>query len=221
MLVINLKSYIETIGKRGLELLEAAEKVAEEYDIDIVIAPQFTDIYLLSKNAKKVKIFAQHIDPIEPGAYTGHILPEAVKEAGAVGTLINHSEKPMKIIDIEKAINIAKRLGLITVVCANDNIVGAAIAKFNPNYVAVEPPELIGTGISVSTARPEIVINSVKMIKEINSNIKVLVGAGISNREDVKKALEFGAEGVLLSSAVTKANNFYEKIKELAEGFIR
>jgi triosephosphate isomerase len=221
MLVINLKSYIETIGKRGLELLEAAEKVSEEYNIDIGIAPQFTDIYLLSKNTRKVKIFAQHIDPIEPGAYTGHILPEAVKEAGAVGTLINHSEKPMKIIDIEKAINIAKRLGLITIVCANDNIVGAAVAKLNPDYVAVEPPELIGTGISVSTAKPEIVINSVKMIKEINPNIRVLVGAGISNKEDVKKALEFGAEGVLLSSAVTKANNFYEKIKELAEGFIR
>ena len=127
----------------------------------------------------------------------------------------------MKIIDIEKAINIAKRLGLITIVCANDNIVGAAVAKLNPDYVAVEPPELIGTGISVSTARPEIVINSVKMIKEVNPNIKVLVGAGISNKEDVKKALEYGAEGVLLSSAVTKANNFYEKIKELAEGFIR
>jgi len=221
MLVINLKSYIETIGKGGLELLEAAEKVSEEYNIDIGIAPQFTDIYLLSENAKKVKIFAQHIDPIEPGAHTGYILPEAIKEAGAVGTLINHSEKPMKIIDIEKAINIGKRLGLITIVCANDNIVGAAVAKFNPDYVAVEPPELIGTGISVSTARPEIVINSVKMIKEINPNVKVLVGAGISNKEDVKKALEFGAEGVLLSSAVTKAKNFYEKIKELAEGFIR
>jgi triosephosphate isomerase len=221
MLVINLKSYIETIGRRGLELLEAAEKVSEEYNIDIGIAPQFTDIYLLAKNAKKVKIFAQHIDPIEPGAHTGYILPEAVKEAGAVGTLINHSEKPMKIIDIEKAINIAKRLGLITIVCANDEIVGASVAKLNPDYVAVEPPELIGTGISVSTARPEIVINSVKMIKEVDPNVKVLVGAGISNREDVKKALEYGAEGVLLSSAVTKANNFYEKIKELAEGFIR
>jgi len=91
MLVINLKSYIETIGKRGLKLLEATEKVSEEYNIDIGIAPQSTDIYLLSKNAKKVKIFAQHIDPIEPGAYTGFILPEAIKEAGAVGTLINHS----------------------------------------------------------------------------------------------------------------------------------
>ena len=221
MLVINLKSYIETIGKRGLELLEAAEKVAEEYGINIVIAPQFTDIYLLAKNVKKVKIFAQHIDPIEPGAHTGYILPEAVKEAGAVGTLINHSEKPMKIIDIEKAINMAKRLGLTTIVCANDEIVGAAIAKLNPDYVAVEPPELIGTGISVSTAKPEIVINSVKMIKEVNPNVKVLVGAGISNKEDVKKALEYGAEGVLLASAVTKAKNFYEKIKELAEGFIR
>ena len=221
MLVINLKSYIETIGRRGLELLEAAEKVSEEYNVDIGIAPQFTDIYLLAKNTKKVKIFAQHIDPIEPGAHTGYILPEAVKEAGAVGTLINHSEKPMKIIDIEKAINIAKRLGLITIVCANDEIVGSAVAKLNPDYVAVEPPELIGTGISVSTAKPEIVINSVKMIKEVSPNVKVLVGAGISNKEDVKKALEYGAEGVLLSSAVTKAKNFYEKIKELAEGFIR
>ncbi|MGC9133214.1 MAG: triose-phosphate isomerase [Nanopusillaceae archaeon] len=219
MLAINLKAYKETIGKKAIELLEAAEKVAEEYNIEIVIAPQYVDIYPLAQRAKKVKIFAQHIDPIEPGAFTGHVLPESVKEAGAVGTLINHSEKQLKIEEIEKAINIAKSLGLITIVCANDNIVGAALAKLDPDYVAVEPPELIGTGISVSKAKPEIVINSVRMIKEANQRVKVLVGAGISNKEDVKKALELGAEGVLLASAVTKAQNFYEKIKELAEGF--
>mgnify|MGYP001770766109 CR=1 FL=1 len=219
MLAINLKAYKETIGKKALELLEAAEKVAEEYGIEIVIAPQYVDIYPLAQRAKKVKIFAQHIDPIEPGAFTGHVLPESIKEAGAVGTLLNHSENQMKIEEIEKAINIAKKLGLITIVCANDNIVGAALAKLDPDYIAVEPPELIGTGVSVSKAKPEIVINSVKMIKEVNPKVKVLVGAGISNKDDVKKALELGAEGVLLASAVTKAPNFYEKIKELAEGF--
>jgi triosephosphate isomerase len=219
MLAINLKAYKETIGKKAIELLEAAEKVAEEYNIEIIIAPQYVDIYPLAQRAKKVKIFAQHIDPIEPGAFTGHVLPESVKEAGAVGTLINHSEKQLKIEEIEKAINIAKKLGLITIVCANDNIVGSALAKLDPDYIAVEPPELIGTGISVSKAKPEIVINSVKMIKEVNPRVKVLVGAGISNKDDVKKALELGAEGVLLASAVTKAQNFYEKIKELAEGF--
>ncbi|BFI73129.1 triosephosphate isomerase [Nanoarchaeota archaeon] len=219
MLAINLKAYKETIGKKAIELLEAAEKVAEEYGIEIVIAPQYVDIYPLAQKAKKVKIFSQHIDPVEPGAFTGHVLPESVKEAGAVGTLLNHSEKQMKVEEIEKAINIAKNLGLTTIVCANDNLVGAALAKLDPDYIAVEPPELIGTGISVSKAKPEIVINSVKMIKEVNPKVKVLVGAGISNKDDVKKALELGAEGVLLASAVTKANNFYEKIKELAEGF--
>lgn len=219
MLAINLKAYKETIGKKALELLKAAERVSEEYGVEIIIAPQYTDIYLLSSNAKRVKIFAQHIDPIEPGAYTGHILPEAIKEAGAVGTLINHSEKQLKISEIEKAIEIAKRLGLITIVCANDSLVGASLAKLNPDYIAVEPPELIGTGISVSKAKPEVVKSSVEMIKEVNSKVKVLVGAGISNKEDVKRALELGSEGVLLASAVTKASNFYEKIKELAEGF--
>lgn len=219
MLAINLKAYKETIGKKALELLKAAERVSEEYGVEIIIAPQYTDIYLLSSNAKRVKIFAQHIDPIEPGAYTGHILPEAIKEAGAVGTLINHSEKQLKISEIEKAIEIAKKLGLITIVCANDSLVGASLAKLNPDYIAVEPPELIGTGISVSKAKPEVVKSSVEMIKEVNSKVKVLVGAGISNKEDVKRALELGAEGVLLASAVTKASNFYEKIKELAEGF--
>ncbi|MGC9079636.1 MAG: triose-phosphate isomerase [Nanopusillaceae archaeon] len=219
MLVINLKAYKETIGKKGLELLEAAERVVSEYGIEIVIAPQFTDIYLLSQRAKRVKIFAQHIDPIESGAFTGHILPEAVKEAGAVGTLVNHSERQLKISEIEKIIEIAKKLGLKTIVCANDNLVGSALAKLDPDYIAIEPPELIGTGISVSKAKPDIIVNSVRMIKEANPRVKLLVGAGISNKDDVKRAIELGAEGVLLASAVAKAPNFYEKIKELAEGF--
>lgn len=220
MLAINLKAYKETIGKKALELLEAAEKAAEEYDIEIVIAPQYTDIYPMAMRAKKVKIFAQHFDPIEAGAFTGHVLPEAVKEAGAVGVILNHSEKQLKISEIEKGIEIARKLGLITIVCANDNIVASAIAKLNPDYIAVEPPELIGTGISVSKAKPEVITNSVKMIEESNPNVKLLVGAGITTKDDVKRALELGAKGVLLASAVTKASNFYEKIKELAEGFI-
>jgi len=219
MLLINLKAYKRTIGKGALEVLEAAEKVSEETGIEIGIAPQPTDIYLLSKNAKRVKIFAQHVDPVRNEASTGHILPEAVKEAGAVGTLLNHSEKPMTLIEIGEAIEIAKKIGLITVVCVNNDKLARAIAGLSPDYIAVEPPELIGTGISVSKAKPEIVRNSVESVKSVNNKIKVLVGAGISDKEDVKRALELGADGVLLASAVTKANNFYEKIKELAEGF--
>ncbi len=220
MLAINLKAYKRTIGKGALEVLKAAERVSEETGVEIVIAPQTTDIYLLAKNSRRVKIFAQHIDPVKKEASTGHILPEAVKEAGAVGTLLNHSEKPMTLIEIGEAIEIAKRLGLSTIVCASNEKLASVIANLSPDYVAVEPPELIGTGISVSKAEPDIVRNSVRMVKSVNAKVKVLVGAGISSKDDVKKAIELGADGVLLASAVTKADDFYKKIKELAEGFL-
>ncbi|MEM1895755.1 MAG: triose-phosphate isomerase, partial [Nanopusillaceae archaeon] len=188
MLIINLKAYKETIGKGALKVLEAAEKVAEEYNVEIAIAPQPTDIRLLSENSKRVKIFAQHIDPIKGGAYTGHILPEAVKDSGAVGTLINHSERQLTLVEIGELIEICKNLGLISVVCVTNDKLARTIAYLDPDYIAIEPPELIGTGISVSKAKPEIIINSVKSIREINNKVKILVGAGISNGEDVKKA---------------------------------
>ncbi|MEM1634516.1 MAG: triose-phosphate isomerase, partial [Nanopusillaceae archaeon] len=200
-------------------VLEAAEKVAEEYNVEIAIAPQPTDIRLLSENSKRVKIFAQHIDPIKGGAYTGYILPEAVKDSGAVGTLINHSERQLTLVEIGELIEICKNLGLLSVVCVTNDKLARTIAYLDPDYIAIEPPELIGTGISVSKAKPEIIINSVKSIREINNKVKILVGAGISNGEDVKKAIELGANGVLVSSAITKAKDFYEKIKELLCNF--
>jgi len=223
MLAINLKAYKEAIGESAIKILEAAEKVLEEsgLNIPIVIAPQYTDIYPLAKIAKRVMIFAQHMDPIEPGAFTGHVLSDAIKEAGAKGVILNHSEKQMSIENIEKAINIAKKLGLTTIVCANDPVVAEAISILNPDYIAVEPPELIGTGVSVSKAKPDVVKNAVEWVKECNPKVKVLVGAGISSKEDVKKALELGADGVLLASAVAKDKNPYVKIKELIEGFMK
>ena len=168
-----------------------------------------------------IPIFAQHIDPIDPGAHTGWVLPESVKEAGAVGVILNHSEKQMRIEDIEKAIDIARRLDLLTIVCANDPEVAKAVSILNPDAVAVEPPELIGTGISVSEAKPEIIKNAVDNVKRCNYRVKVYVGAGISKGEDVKKSIELGAYGVLLASAVTKAKDPYNKILDLAKGILK
>ncbi len=219
LLAINLKAYEEAIGQRALEIAKAAERICDEENIEIVIAPQHTDIYLLSSNVDRVKIFAQHIDPIDPGAHTGWILPLSVKEAGATGTLLNHSEHQMKVEDIERAIKIAKDLGLETIVCANDPTVARALASLEPTYIAVEPPELIGTGVSVSKAKPEIITNTIEMVRECNSKVKILVGAGISTKEDVSSAIRLGADGVLLASAVAKSKDPYRKIKELVEGF--
>nr|WP_175059829.1 triose-phosphate isomerase [Thermococcus sp. 2319x1] len=214
IIAINFKAYIEATGERALKIAKAAEKVYKETGITIVVAPQLVDLYRIAQEVE-IPVFAQHIDPIKPGSHTGHVLPEAVKEAGAVGTLLNHSENRMVLADLEAAVRRAEEVGLMTMVCSNNPAVSAAVAALNPDYVAVEPPELIGTGIPVSKAKPEVITNTVELVRRVNPEVKVLTGAGISTGEDVKKALELGTVGVLLASGVTKAKDPEKAIRDL------
>jgi len=214
IIAINFKTYSQATGEKALKIAKAAEKVYKETGITIVVAPQLADLYRIAQEVE-IPVFAQHIDPIKPGSHTGHVLPEAVKEAGAVGTILNHSENRMILADLEAAIRRAEEVDLITMVCSNNPKVSAAVAALGPDYVAVEPPELIGTGIPVSKAKPEVITDTVELVKKVNPDVKVLCGAGISTGEDVKKALELGTVGVLLASGVTKAKDPEKAIWDL------
>ncbi|MGQ9539349.1 MAG: triose-phosphate isomerase [Candidatus Bathycorpusculaceae bacterium] len=216
LIIVNFKTYSEATGKKAVELAKKAEKVSRETQIAICVAPQFTDIVAVAREAE-TPIFAQHIDPIAPGSHTGHVLAEAVKEAGAVGTLINHSEKQLKLAEIDTAIRIAREKKLVSVVCANNQAISAAVAALKPDMVAVEPPELIGTGTAVSKAKPEVVTATVKLVREVNPKVTILCGAGISRGEDVAAALRLGTQGVLVASAVVKAKDQYRVLREFAE----
>ncbi len=167
-------------------------------------APQGADLRILSQEVN-IPILAQHIDPVDAGGHTGSMLLECAKEAGASGTLINHSEQRMQLADIEIVVNKINTANMTSVVCTNNILTSAAAAAMKPNFVAIEPPELIGSGIPVSQAEPKIVEGSVAAIKEVNSNVRVLCGAGISTGEDMKAALELGSEGVLLASGIILA----------------
>jgi len=216
LILVNFKTYIEATGKRASELAKIAEKVSKETDVCIAVAPQFTDIPTISREVE-IPVFAQHIDPVTPGSHTGHILAEAVKEAGAIGTLINHSERQLVLSDITTIIKRAKEVGLTTCVCANNPEVSAAVAALNPHMLAIEPPELIGTGIPVSKAKPEVVTGTIKLVRKINPNVIILCGAGITSGEDVAAALKLGTEGVLLASGLVKSKNPYKVLVEMAK----
>ncbi len=216
IILINFKTYEEATGRRALKLAETAEKVSLETETCIGLAPQLTDIAPVARLVT-LPIFAQHVDPIPPGSFTGHILVESVKEAGATGTLINHSERRLKLADIDTAVRRAREAGLVSVVCANNPEVSAAVAALKPDMLAVEPPELIGTGIPVSKAKPEVVSGTVELVKEINSDVRVLCGAGITRGEDVAAALRLGTEGVLVASGIVKAKDPYKVLLEFAE----
>jgi len=216
-IVLNVKTYAEATGIKSLKIAQLMDKISQEIGASMAIAVQPTDITTCSKNVK-IPVFAEHIDPITPGSHTGWVLPEAIKDAGAIGTLINHSEHRLKLADIDLCIKRAKELELDHIVCTNNILTSKAAATFSPNFVAVEPPELIGGDISVTTANPDIVSGSVEAVKDINKNINVLCGAGVKNGKDVSKSIELGAEGVLLASGIVKAKDKESVIRDLASG---
>ena len=177
IVILNYKTYLESSGENALELARALKSASEESGITMVAAPQAADIYRIQDQIS-LPIFAQHIDPITPGGHTGSNLIETLIEAGISGSLINHSENRMKLADIDEVIQLCKQNDIESCVCTNNIATSKAIATFSPDAVAVEPPELIGTGIPVSQAQPEVVEDSVKGVKSINKKIKVLCGAG-------------------------------------------
>jgi len=219
VIVINLKTYRQGSGKRGLELLKIIERTGKEYSVNFSAAAAATDIYRYARETE-VPILAQHIDDIGYGSHTGFVLPEAVVEAGAAGTLINHAEHRLRLAEISALVKRARELELASIVCTNDIPTTTAAAALAPDYVAVEPPELIGGDISVSTAKPEIVSGSVEAARKIDAGVPVLCGAGVKNGFDIKRAGELGSPGVLLASGVVCVNNPAEVLADMAKGIL-
>ena len=214
IVILNYKTYLESSGLNALNLAHDLESAAEESGITMVTAPQAADIYRISQEAS-LPIFAQHIDPISPGGHTGSNLIDTLIEAGVSGSLINHSEQRMKLADIAEVVKLCEDNNIESCVCTNNIETSKAVAALNTVAVAVEPPELIGTGIPVSQAQPEVVEDTVNEVKEINKDIKVLCGAGITTGDDMKAAMDLGADGVLLASGIIKAENPKEALLDL------
>ncbi len=217
LIVLNFKTYSESMGEKAVRMAKYCEEVSRDSGVDIIACPQIPDIYRVAC-AAKIPVFAQHIDAAGAGSYTGHISADCIKSAGATGTLINHSERRLLLSDVDLAVQSAKKAGLTTIVCTNNVAVTSAAAALSPDFVAIEPPELIGSGIPVSKANPDIVSGSVSAVDAVNPHVKVLCGAGISTGDDVVAALRLGAVGVLLASGVIKAKDPKAALLDLVGG---
>lgn len=214
IIALNLKTYPESLGKKGAELCQIASEVSLVTGVRIIVAPQTVDLRDASQICSDV--FSQHVDAVKQGAFTGSVSVESIKEAGCRGSLVNHSEKRLPEETIAATIARLKEAGLESMLCTKDTEESARLAKYEPSFIAVEPPELIGSGISVSTAKPEVVSNTVEAVAKVNG-VPVLCGAGVSNGADVKKAIELGAKGVLLASAFVKSADPKKLLTEMAE----
>lgn len=213
-LVINFKNYSDASGEKTVELAQAAQKVASELKIEIVLAPPQASLALVAKSVN-IPVVSQHLDDAKEGSTTGFFVPEIARMFGVKGSLINHSEHRIDPGVIENLVKKLRGLGMTSIVCGRTPDEVAKISTFLPDFIAIEPPELIGSGRAVSKENPAIITNS---IKAAGSRSKVICGAGITDKGDVSKAMELGSQGILVASGVVKAKSWQDKIAELAQG---
>ncbi|MGI5828027.1 MAG: triose-phosphate isomerase [Patescibacteria group bacterium] len=217
MIVVNLKTYSEvTLGSQAVNLARIAETVAAEQNIPIILCVQATDIYKVSQ-AVSLPVFAQHIDPFPPGKYTGFTSGLAVKENGAKGVMINHSEHRIGMENVKKCLEVAKQEGLQTLVCVETAQEAQEVDTYQPDMIALEDPVLIGG--SESIVHNPSGKQKVEEFVNLKLHAKPLVGAGVKDAQDVITSLHLGAAGVLLASGVALASNPKAVLTNLCKGF--
>ena len=214
LICVNFKIHPQAFGEGAEKLASIMAKVAKEFDVRLVAAVSAFDLASIVSKIEGVEVWSQHLDAIDTGSHTGSLQPNNAFFHGAKGTLLNHAENQVSLETIEKTLDLIPD-GMVTCVCAADVEQARAIAAFGPNMIAVEPPELIGGDISVTTADPDIIKNTVEAVKSVNPNVDVLTGAGVKNGEDVKMAIKLGTIGVLLASGVTKSEDPESVLREL------
>lgn len=201
--IINFKTY-----KQGTQAVKLAKDI-QKYNKEIIIGVPASDIYEITK-ATKLRVFAEHVDFFKPGRHTGYIIPEAVKKDKAKGTFLNHSEHRLPFRIIKKTVKRCKKINLKTAIFAASLKEAKKIKKLKPDYLIIEPPELVAGKVSVSKAKPDLISKISKKLK-----YPFLIGAGIKNKKDVEIALKLGAKGIAVSSAITKSKNPKSALKKL------
>lgn len=220
LVIINMKVYPQGIGNAAVDLATTLEAAASDHpEATLALAPSHPDLARV-REAVDVPVLAQHTDGHEPGSGTGRVLPESLRDLGVDGSLVNHAERQVPTKEIERSVNRLEEAGLASIVCAEDADVVRQAAGFDPTFVAMEPPELIGGDVSVTTANPGIVEESVEAAGQVNPDVPVLCGAGVKSGADVAAARELGTVGVLVASAVVKAKDPGAALADLLDGAV-
>lgn len=212
---LNYKAYETAFNEVSVRIAKAASRLSSRYqDVRIIlIVPAAVAGRTLQEYDD---VYVEHVDPVDMGAFTGYLPAAALRYLGVKGTLVNHSEHKLVYRDVERVVRTVKSEGLEVMACADTPGEAAGLAHLRPDFIAIEPPELIGTGVSVSRARPEAITEGVRAVKAV-ADIPVLAGAGITYREDVIRAVELGASGILLASAVMKSREPEKAMEEFVD----
>ena len=217
---ISFKSYREAVGENAVRLAKIAAEVSSKTSVCPMVVPQVADIYRIAQNVP-IAIVAPHVDPVPASGHNGAVVVEAVREAGAIGCMLNHADMKLTLATIRETISRAKEVGLLTMVCVESPQEAQMIAMLHPDIIHAELPSLIGTDSAVSKVDAGFVSDSVRLAKEMYPQVLVTCGAGIRTSEDAAAAIRLGADGVGASRGVVQSENPSRTIKDIVSSIER
>lgn len=212
LVVVNFKTYQTAHGASAESLAQAISSIEAEARMIAVVSA--FDLSAVVSAAPDLEVWCQHLDPVGFGSNTGWLHPATAIERGASGTLVNHAEHKVSLEHVAMLLEQVPE-GFEVCACAVDVKEAIALAALEPHFVAVEPPELIGGDVSVTSADPEIVSGTARAVRDVSASVGILCGAGVKSGFDVSKAIELGTSGVLLASGVTKSADPVASLKDL------
>ncbi len=215
-LFVNPKSYL--YGKESLALAQAADKIAEKTGAQIFFTCPYADLRVIAEHTSHITVTAQNMDALQPGRGMGAVLPESLVEAGAKAVVLNHAENQKTLAQLYACINRAKKLGLITIVCADSTVEAQAVAQLGVDVILAEPTALIGTG---TTADDNYTIETTKAIKAVDPQVKVMIASGITTAEDCYKVVYLGADGTGSTSGIVKAPSPAGRVEEMVQAILQ
>ncbi|MFA5025150.1 MAG: triose-phosphate isomerase [Candidatus Shapirobacteria bacterium] len=215
MILINYKIYRETFGNKAIELAKIIKEVGDKYKIRTVVTTSALDALKVQRETG-VEVWLQNVDEFDEGKHTGWISAQQAYDLGIKGSLINHSEHKIPKGKIAKIIKSKPADFEIMCCVASVSQIKQWTNKLKPEWVLYEPPELIASkDKSVATENPDMIKSAAQAL----NGVKLLVGAGVKSRQDVKVSLNMGAKGVGLASAFVLNNNPQALLEEIASGF--
>ncbi|MBS3757448.1 MAG: triose-phosphate isomerase [Desulfobacterales bacterium] len=176
---------------------QLVERVGDVSSVDIMIAPPFTALAVVSKaiEGSSMELGAQNLYWEKEGAFTGEVSAPMIASAGCRYVIIGHSERRQFFGEtdagVNKKIQAAFEASLIPVVCVGEteperdsgktfSVLDKQIQEglkdlnlntSNPPVIAYEPVWAIGTG---KTAQPE-------QAQEAHAYIRKLISQGFGD----------------------------------------
>ena len=236
-----------TLAESKAFCAEAKElsELAEKKGIIIGVAPSYLSLQYVAEHKEGLRVYAEEVHYKDHGAYTGNVSIPMIKEVGATGSLVGHSERRTyekeNDFDCHLRIDALLAQGMDAMYCVGETLkefeagqtkdiirsqvlvglMGVKEEDLKHVIIAYEPVWAIGTGKNASEEIAEDICSYIRsLIKELYSekaaeNIQILYGGSVKPNNIHGYLTQKDVDGALGGGASLTGANFKALIENL------